>query len=199
MTQNFTTIETMRPLRRGTKGMGTLSEDSAYIANGHYPLVDVVPEYDSSTQSIISELVVDEATKTVVKTYTVIDIPLEELIAKKIVEGEAYLKSTVNTELQKFNTKYGTIFEKVNDMSIYIMDTTYYLRTECDTLVKWNNLFYATARAKQGKYTQSICDDVLEEAMQSLGVGYWTRKSVRMGLRIGGSKAYQEHRSKDVK
>ena len=50
---------------------------------------------------------------------------------------------------------------------------------------------------KQGKYTQSVCDDILEEAMQSLGVGYLTRKSVRMGLRIGGSKAYQEHRRND--
>ena len=34
MTQEFITIETMKPLRRGKQGMGTLSEDSTYIANG---------------------------------------------------------------------------------------------------------------------------------------------------------------------
>jgi len=137
-------------VRQKDTGLGINSPLETYTAKGCYPLLDNVPSIDTATQRIGgSSYSIDEVTKTVTKVYTVVDIPLEEIIAKKITDGEAYLKSTVNTELQKFNTKYGTIFEKVNDMGIYIMDTTYYLRTECDTLVKWNNLFYATARANQ--------------------------------------------------
>ena len=137
-------------LTRKSFGVGANSDEATCSDKGYYLVIDNAPTIDTTTQRVSgSTYTIDEITKTVVKTYTVIDIPLEELLAKKIAEGEAYLKSTVNSELQKFNTKYGTIFEKVNDMSIYIMDTTYYLRTECDTLVKWNNLFYATARDNQ--------------------------------------------------
>jgi hypothetical protein len=148
-------------LTRKSFGVGENSSESTCSDKGYYKVIDNVPTIDTTTQRVSgSAYTIDEATKTVVKTYSVIDIPLEELLAKKIAEGEAYLKSTVNSELQKFNTKYGTIFEKVNDMSIYIMDTTYYLRTECDTLVKWNNLFYATARANQA----SVLDGTITDA-----------------------------------
>ena len=147
-------------LTRKSFGVGANSDEATCSDKGYYLVIDNAPTIDTTTQRVAgSTYTIDEATKTVVKTYSVIDIPLEELISKKIAEGEAYLKSTVNSELQKFNTKYGTIFEKVNDMSIYIMDTTYYLRTECDTLVKWNNLFYATARANQASVIAGTITD----------------------------------------
>ena len=147
-------------LTRKSFGVGANSDEATCSDKGYYLVIDNAPTIDTTTQRVAgSTYTIDEATKTVVKTYSVIDIPLEELISKKIAEGEAYLKSTVNSELQKFNTKYGTIFEKVNDMSIYIMDTTYYLRTECDTLVKWNNLFYATARDNQASVLDGTMTD----------------------------------------
>ena len=147
-------------LTRKNFGVGENSSESTCNDKGYYLVIDNVPTIDTTTQRVAgSTYTIDEITKTVIKTYSVIDIPLDELISKKIAEGEAYLKSTVNSELQKFNTKYGTIFEKVNDMSIYIMDTTYYLRTECDTLVKWNNLFYATARDNQASVLDGTMTD----------------------------------------
>jgi hypothetical protein len=82
MTQHFITIATMKTLRRGRQGMGTLSSDETYITNGHYPLVDVMPEYDSSTKSITSELVVDEANKVVNRVYTITDKTQAELDAE---------------------------------------------------------------------------------------------------------------------
>ena len=147
-------------LTRKSFGVGANSDEATCSDKGYYLVIDNAPTIDTTTQRVSgSTYTIDEITKTVVKTYSVIDIPLEELLVKKIAEGEAYLKSTVNSELQKFNTKYGTIFEKVNDMSIYIMDTTYYLRTECDTLVKWNNLFYATARTNQASVLDGTMTD----------------------------------------
>lgn len=50
---------------------------------------------------------------------------------------------------------------------------------------------------KIGKYARSICDRILEEAMKFLGLGWLTRKAVREGLRVGGWKAWNEHRKND--
>jgi|FLOH01.1.fsa_nt_gi hypothetical protein len=50
---------------------------------------------------------------------------------------------------------------------------------------------------KTGKYARSKCDDILEEAMAILDVGWFTRKSVREGIRVGGWVAWSEHRKKD--
>lgn len=47
---------------------------------------------------------------------------------------------------------------------------------------------------RMGLYTRSVSDDMLEEAMQSLGVAWWRRKSVRLGLRLGGWVAWNKHR-----
>ena len=50
-----------------------------------------------------------------------------------------------------------------------------------------------------GDYTQKQCDDILEEAMQTLGVVFWRRKAIRNGLRVGGFIAYNNHRKRDGK
>ncbi len=50
-----------------------------------------------------------------------------------------------------------------------------------------------------GKYCQQECDNILEIAMNELDVGWWTRKAVRNGLRIGGFIAYLKHRKRNQK
>lgn len=45
-----------------------------------------------------------------------------------------------------------------------------------------------------GMFTQKMSDDILKEAMQSLGVSAWRRFSVREGLRVGGFVAYNNYR-----
>ena len=160
MTQQFITIATMKTIRRGRQGMGTLSEDSTYIANGHYPLVDVVPIYDTTTQTISFEDVVDEANKVVDRVYTVVDIPVEELIAKKIEEGETYIKTTVKGVVDAFNTKYSVKFDSIYNMAIYKDDINYPLYAQCDTLIKWQNSMWSTARDNQA----SVLDGTMTDA-----------------------------------
>ena len=51
---------------------------------------------------------------------------------------------------------------------------------------------------QSGILTRSQSDDVLEEAMETLGVTWWRRKSVREGIRVGGWKAWNEYRKGNI-
>lgn len=44
------------------------------------------------------------------------------------------------------------------------------------------------------KNDRNLCDDILKEAMISLGVGWFKVNSVRVGLKVGGSFAWDNHR-----
>ena len=159
MTQEFITIETMKTLRRGKQGMGTLSEDSAYIANGHYPLVDNMPVYDNATQTISSVDTVDEINKVVNRVYTVIDIPLEELIAKKIADGEAYITKAISDMVNTLNAKYGVNYKDIYAVGLYGNSPTYPLATQCKTVWDWNELIWATARTNQASVLAGTMTD----------------------------------------
>ena len=50
-----------------------------------------------------------------------------------------------------------------------------------------------------GIFERLESDEILEEAMDSLGVVWWRRKAVKHGLRVGGWVAWNEHRAKDKK
>lgn len=46
-----------------------------------------------------------------------------------------------------------------------------------------------------GMFSRLESDSILEEAMGTLGVSYWRRKTVKFGLRLGGWVAWNEHRN----
>jgi len=50
-----------------------------------------------------------------------------------------------------------------------------------------------------GMFSRLDSDEMLEEAMGSLGVSWWRRKAVKLGLRVGGWVAWNEHRAKNKK
>lgn len=49
---------------------------------------------------------------------------------------------------------------------------------------------------KTGLFARDICDDILAEAMHFLEVPIWRITSVRIGLKVGGWKAYNSYRNK---
>jgi len=114
----------------------------------YLPLEDNVPVIDASKQRISGSSYTIQVDK-VVKTYTITDIPAEELTAKKIQQGEQYIKDTVKGVVDDFNAKYGVTFDSIYNMAIYKDDVNYPLHTQCDTLTKWQNSMWATARANQ--------------------------------------------------
>jgi len=44
---------------------------------------------------------------------------------------------------------------------------------------------------------RAICDDILKESMKVLGVKSWRIHGVRIGLKVGGSFAWNRHREND--
>ena len=50
-----------------------------------------------------------------------------------------------------------------------------------------------------GMFSRLESDEILEEAMGSLGVSLWRQKAVKFGLRVGGWKAWNEHRADNKK
>ena len=46
-------------------------------------------------------------------------------------------------------------------------------------------------------FSQDVCDEILEDAMKSLGVSWWRRKSVHLGLKLGGFVAYNNYKKRN--
>ena len=84
----------------------------------------------------------------------------EDAIKAKILEGETYIEGLLEAEVEKFNTKYYTKFSLINDMASYAIDIAYSLQTQCDTLIKWKNNLWDTARTNQA----SVLDGTITDA-----------------------------------
>ncbi|MCK4500462.1 DUF1353 domain-containing protein, partial [Candidatus Babeliales bacterium] len=50
---------------------------------------------------------------------------------------------------------------------------------------------------KKGKYSRSTSDKILDEAMEVLGVGWFKRKTIMAGLKLGGWVTWNRYRNKD--
>ena len=155
---------------RKSVGVGENSADSVMNDKGYFlvnvvqPLIDTVTQRYSGT-SFSFDGVIDT------KTYGVVDIPQEELLEGQITKGEQYINSLISTELSAFNKLHGTVFNKINDMGIYIIDDAYYLKTECAGLVTWNNLLWATARANQAAVLEgTMTEDEFRNSLPVYGV-----------------------------
>jgi hypothetical protein len=83
-----------------------------------------------------------------------------DAIAQKIAEGQKYVESTLKEVLENFNKKYGRDFESINGMGTYATDVNILIAsTQCDTLIKWKNLFWDTARANQASVLAGTMTD----------------------------------------
>ena len=83
-----------------------------------------------------------------------------DAIKAKILEGETYIKTTIEGVVDAFNTKYGVKFDSIYNMAIYKDDMDYPLYSQCSTLIKWQNSMWATARANQA----SVLDGTITDA-----------------------------------
>ena len=83
----------------------------------------------------------------------------EDAIKAKILEGETYIEGLLQIEIVKFNVKYFTKFTEINDMASYAIDTAYSLQTQCDTLIKWKNNLWDTARTNQASVLAGTMTD----------------------------------------
>lgn len=52
---------------------------------------------------------------------------------------------------------------------------------------------------QKGLYNKKTSDKILDEAMKLLGVGWFKRKTIMSGLKLGGWVAWNKYRKKDKK
>ena len=85
-TQIFDKVEngviTKQNIRRGTNGMGKLSDDSAYALKGLYPVVGTKPTITDTQRTSGPVHVWDDSANIINLVWTISDIPTEELAAK---------------------------------------------------------------------------------------------------------------------
>ena len=130
MTEIFITVNTMKPLKRGTNGMGKLSPDETYIANGYYPLINNKPSYDSVTQTISSVDSVDEENKVVNRVYTIADKPIEEVIEEQAILVKRAVQLHIDTKAQTLG------FDDINSIAKFMGFENKY-RVDADSLAVW--------------------------------------------------------------
>ena len=118
-------------LTRKSFGVGENSSESTCSDKGYYKVIDNVPAVDTTTQRVAgSTYTIDEATKTVVKTYSVIDIPLEELIATK----NKFVETTVQKHIN--DTVVAKGYDDENSIAKYLtVGNVFY--TECVAISLW--------------------------------------------------------------
>ena len=111
------------------------------------PLEDIAPTI-LDTQRIEGFIYDIQATK-VIKIYNIVDMPLEELTAKKIADGESYITKTISDMVTTLNAKYKVSYKDIYAVGLYGNSPTYPLATQCKAIWDWNELMWATARANQ--------------------------------------------------
>ena len=89
-----------------------------------------------------------------------------DAIKAKILEGETYIKTTIEGVVDAFNTKYGVKFDSIYNMAIYKDDMDYPLYSQCSTLIKWQNSMWSTARTNQASVLDgTMTDDELKASL----------------------------------
>ena len=114
-------------------------------------------EVDMFTSDIVEDGVV---IKTIAEQETEYLAKLaDDAVKAKILDGETYIEGLLQIEIVKFNTKYYTKFKEINDMASYAIDTAYSLQVQCDTLIKWKNNLWDTARTNQASVLDGTMTD----------------------------------------
>lgn len=116
-------------VRQKDTGLGVNSSIDTYIAKGYLPLEDNTPTIDSSTHRIAGSTYTVEADK-VVKTYEVVEIPVEEIVAKAKDSMEQAIQTHINTTV----TSKG--YDNENSIAKYLVDTNPFY-DECKAISLW--------------------------------------------------------------
>lgn len=117
--------------------------------------------------------------------YIVVEVPQSGDI-RKLLRGLTYTSKSTKTSIyvpEGFKTDLGSIPQLLQ--GIFPKDGKAMF-----AYILHDYLYYT------GMYSQHACDNMLDEAMGTLGVSLWRRKAVRIGLSLGGFVAYNNHRRK---
>ena len=141
-------------------GLGVNSPIETYIAKGWYPLEDNQPAIDNATQRVSGSTYEVQADK-VVKVYSVIDIPEEELLQTKVKTVESAIQAHINATV----TAKG--YDDENSIAKYLIEgNPFYL--ECKAISLWIGSVWAYLHQVQadtlsGTRTEPTLEELVAE------------------------------------
>jgi len=143
--------------------VGENSSEETCNGAGYYLTVDNKPTIDTSTQKIGGSVwEFDEATKTDVRSYTVVDIPIEELMAKK----SKLVETAVQTMLDGSSKDRG--YDSIISECSYATSTGVF-GTEAQVTVNWRDAVWQKVFEIQADIiAQNRTEPTLEELMAEL-------------------------------
>jgi acetolactate synthase small subunit len=139
----------------------TGTQDGVYL-----PLEDNVPTIDTNTHRISGSTYEVQSDK-VVKTYTVVEIPQEEIIKKKVNTFTSTIDNYIQSKINDYNNDNGVMFANINSIMKYTIDNTYTHFAFCMAIVQWNIDVWETARAIQADVLAGNRDEPTTEELLS--------------------------------
>ncbi len=169
MTNIFINKDTMKSLKRGTKGMGTLSPDLTYIDRGYYPLIDNKPTIDSLTEKLEFELVINEINKVCNKVYTIIPIDAVKIFATKRRIVEKAINKLITKEVDDYNVLNGLAFDGIHNCASYKDMMDYAHQPFCESVWNWQTNVWEVVRQLLADINNgTIMEPTLEELLAQL-------------------------------
>jgi hypothetical protein len=131
------------------------------------PLEYNKPIINSDTHRISGNTYTVEVDK-VVKTYSAVEIPEEELIAKKVNVFTKTIDSYIQSKIDEYNKANGVMFANVNSIMKYTINADYTHYPFCMAIVQWNIDVWESARAIQsnvlnGNRPEPTTEELLSE------------------------------------
>lgn len=126
-------------------GVGINSPESTCIAKGYYPIEDNKPSYNTETHRIAGSTYEVQDEK-VVKSYEVVEIPLEEIINRKVENATKIVDGLIQAEITAYNEANGVMFASVDSLAKYVLVPTYTHYDFCKSMVEWVAVLWEAAR-----------------------------------------------------
>lgn len=120
------------------------------------------------------------------KNQLIVKVPLDGR-DRELVEPLRYFSEYANKELvalKGMKTDYGSIPKILHSVLSPTGKPTY--------AYVIHDMLY-----QDGIYSKKVSDKILDEAMKILGTGWFKRKTIMTGLKIGGWVAWNKYRKKD--
>lgn len=134
--------------------------------DGSLPLEDIIPTVTDTQR--ISDFTYDIQSTKVVKVYTIVDIPQEELLNKAKEEMMKAVEDLIQSEITKYNDANMVAFKNIDACAKYTNIPTYTHYQFCIDVITWQTTVWETARKIQsdvlgGLRTMPTLDEFKEE------------------------------------
>ncbi|WBC28527.1 hypothetical protein TPMD03_53 [Thiohalocapsa phage LS06-2018-MD03] len=104
----------------------------------------------------------------VTKVYDFVEIPIADILSKKVKEGTALVDSLIKKEIDDYNEENFTDFKDENSLAKYVFSTTYSHYSFCKSMIDWIPVLWDSARdielaVRNGEREEPTTEELLLE------------------------------------